>query len=120
MGRATSTMTLPTQVLLSIAAALVALTFACAQTPAASPPAIPGAAAAANAPVKLEPLRVTTDLWESPLERIPASVSVFDEQALLAGSVRHFGDLADQIPNLTWSGGTSRPRYFQIRGSPSA
>ena len=66
--------------------------------------------------MKLEPLRVTADLWESPLERISASVSVYDEQALLAGAVRHFGDLADQIPNLTWSGGTSRPRYFQIRG----
>jgi iron complex outermembrane receptor protein len=33
-----------------------------------------------------------------------------------AGAVRHFGDLVDQIPNLTWTGGTSRPRYFQIRG----
>lgn len=47
---------------------------------------------------------------------MPASVSVYDEAALRAASVRHFGDLADQIPNLTWSGGTSRPRYFQIRG----
>jgi iron complex outermembrane recepter protein len=67
-------------------------------------------------PVKLEPLRVTADLWESPLERIPASVSVLDESALEAGAVRHFSDVTDQIPNLTWSGGTSRPRYFQIRG----
>src|SRR5688572_26099234 len=66
--------------------------------------------------VKLEPVRVTGDLWESPLDRIPASVSIYDEAALAAGSVSHFGDLADQTPNLTWTGGTSRPRYFQIRG----
>jgi len=62
------------------------------------------------------PLRVTADLWASPLDRIPASVTVYDAAALAAGSVRHFGDLVDQIPNLTWTGGTSRPRYFQIRG----
>ncbi len=70
----------------------------------------------ASAPVTLEPLRVTADLWASPLDRIPASVSVYDEAALRDGAVRHFGDLADQVPNLTWTGGTSRPRYFQIRG----
>jgi outer membrane receptor protein involved in Fe transport len=81
-----------------------------AQSPAAA--GAPGSAA----PVKLEPVLVTSDLWESPLARMPASVSVFDPAALQAGSIRHFGDLADQIPNLTWTGGTSRPRYFQIRG----
>ncbi len=69
-----------------------------------------------TAPVKLDPIRVTADLWEAPLTRIPASVTVYDEAALRAGAVRHFGDLVDQIPNLTWTGGTSRPRYFQIRG----
>jgi outer membrane receptor protein involved in Fe transport len=66
--------------------------------------------------IKLDTLRVTADLWAMPLARIPASVTVYDEAALRAGSVRHFGDLADQIPNLTWTGGTSRPRYLQIRG----
>ena len=66
--------------------------------------------------VTLAAVRVASDLWESPLARIPASVTVFDETALRAGAVRHFGDLTDQIPNLTFTGGTSRPRYFQIRG----
>lgn len=67
-------------------------------------------------PVKLDPIVVTADLWASPLARIPASVTVYDGDALRAAAVRHFGDLADQIPNLTFTGGTSRPRYFQIRG----
>ena len=66
--------------------------------------------------LKLDLLRVTADLWQSPLARIPASVSVFGEQALQAGAIRHFGDLVEQIPNFTSTGGTSRPRYFQIRG----
>ena len=67
-------------------------------------------------PVTLEPVNVTADLWASPLARISASVSVYGDEDLRAGAVRHFGDLADQIPNLTWTGATSRPRYFQIRG----
>lgn len=93
--------------LLLAAATLAALPLARTQTV----PADPAAPA-----VKLEPLTVTADLWASPLERIPASVSVYDSAALQAGNVRHFGDLVDSIPNLTWSGGTSRPRFFQIRG----
>ena len=104
-------MKLPTRILFLVATATVAFSTARAQ---ASNVAAPATAAAA--PVKLEPVRVTADLWESPLERIPASVSVFDEAALRAGAVQHFGDLVDQVPNLTWTGGTSRPRYFQIRG----
>ena len=96
---------------------MVTLTLARGQTPAISPASSPAPSpVAGTAPLKLEPLRVTADLWESPLERIPASVSVYDDQALRARSIRHFGDLVDQIPNLTWTGGTSRPRYFQIRG----
>ena len=102
-------MKIPTRLLL-LAATLVAGGNARAQTAA---PTVPAPAAET---VKLEPVRVTSDLWESPLARIPASVTVFDEQALRAGAVHHFGDLADQIPNLTFTGATSRPRYFQIRG----
>ncbi|MEO7598899.1 MAG: TonB-dependent receptor, partial [Opitutus sp.] len=72
--------------------------------------------AAATAPVGLAPLQVTADLWQSPLARMSASVTVFDQQALSDAGVRHFGDLVNEIPNLTWTGGTSRPRFFQIRG----
>lgn len=75
------------------------------------------AAAPANtAPVTLAPMNVTADLWESPLERIPASVTVVGEERLREAAIKHFSDLVDQLPNFTWSGGTSRPRYFQIRG----
>ncbi|MCX6951914.1 MAG: TonB-dependent receptor [Verrucomicrobia bacterium] len=93
--------------LLLLAATLAASSPAHAQPAAATPPA---------ETVKLSPVLVTSDLWESPLARIPASVTVFDTEALRAGSVKHFGDLTDAIPNLTFTGGTSRPRYFQIRG----
>ena len=91
--------------LLLTAATFVALSAARSQTAPSAAPA-----------VTLDAVRVTTDLWESPLARLPASVTVFDEAALRAGTIRHFGDLVDQIPNLTWTGATSRPRYLQIRG----
>lgn len=79
----------------------------CAQT---SPPAVSAPA------VTLAPVRVTADLWESPLALTSASVTLLDEAALRAEAIRHFGDAVDEIPNLTWTGGTSRPRYLQIRG----
>ena len=99
-------MHLPTQIFLLLAATLVAHPAVHAQT-------LPRPAAPA---LSLEPVRVTADLWETPLPRLPASVTIFDEAALRARNVLHFGDLVDQIPNLTWTGGTSRPRYLQIRG----
>ncbi len=85
--------------------ALAALGSLRAQTPA---PAAP--------PVTLAPLVVTADLWETPLDRLPASVTLVDEAALRAGSIRHFGDLVEQLPNVTFTGATSRPRFLQIRG----
>ncbi|MBL9210925.1 MAG: TonB-dependent receptor [Opitutaceae bacterium] len=99
---------LPTRILLLTAAFAVAATVR-AQTG----PAVPAAATPA---VTLDPIRVTADLWAAPLARISASVSVYDEAALRTGAVRHFGDLVGQIPNLTFTGATSRPRYLQIRG----
>jgi iron complex outermembrane recepter protein len=69
-------------------------------------------------PIELAPFQVevSSDLWATPLARLPASVSVYDDAALRAAAARHFGDLVDGVPNLTTTGGTSRPRYFQIRG----
>ncbi len=102
--------------ILILASLLVLNGRADAQTTAVAPAASSPSSKAAAETVKLEAVRVLSDLWESPLARIPASVTVFDETALQASAVRHFGDLTDQIPNLTFTGGTSRPRYFQIRG----
>jgi outer membrane receptor protein involved in Fe transport len=95
-------MKLPTRILLTTAAL------------AACHPAL--LAQALPPPVKLEPVLVTADLWAAPLTRMSASVTVYDEPALRSGAVKHFADLADEIPNLTFTGGTSRPRYLQIRG----
>lgn len=59
---------------------------------------------------------VTGELWKSELQNTTASVTVRGEAALEANGVQHFEDVINGIPNLTWTGGTSRPRYIQIRG----
>jgi len=106
-------MRLPTQILLL--GAILCQNARAIETPPATSPAT-ATQPAADAPVVLAPVLVTADLWQTPLEKITASVSVYDGTRFASDGVRHFGDLANQIPNLTWTGGTSRPRYFQIRG----
>jgi iron complex outermembrane recepter protein len=59
---------------------------------------------------------VTGELWESELQKTTASITVLSEDALESKGVQHFEDVINAIPNLTWTGGTSRPRYIQIRG----
>ena len=59
---------------------------------------------------------VTGELWESELQKTTASITVLDQAALKDKGVQHFEDVINAIPNLTWTGGTSRPRYIQIRG----
>lgn len=65
---------------------------------------------------ELDPVVVTGDIWESELQKTTASVTVLDEAELDRNGVQHFEDVINAIPNLTWTGGTSRPRFIQIRG----
>ena len=64
----------------------------------------------------LNPIVVTGELWESELQAVTASVSVFEEEQLNLNGVQHFEDIVNAIPNVTWTGGSSRPRFIQIRG----
>lgn len=64
----------------------------------------------------LEPVIVTGYLWESELQAVTASVSVLGEEQLELNGVQHFEDIVNAIPNVTWTGGNSRPRFIQIRG----
>ncbi|MFZ9709117.1 MAG: TonB-dependent receptor [Steroidobacteraceae bacterium] len=64
----------------------------------------------------LEEIVVTATLRGSPADALPASVTVLDAETLRAAGVQHLQDVLPLIPNLNWASGTSRPRYFQIRG----
>ena len=55
-------------------------------------------------------------LTEQAFADVSASVSVLDRGELSAAHGAHLQDVTQAVPNLNWAGGTSRPRYFQIRG----
>ena len=64
----------------------------------------------------LDEVVVTADLRDHALRDIPASVTVLDAHTLELAGVQHFQDVIGLVPNLNYSAGTSRPRFFQIRG----
>lgn len=90
---------------LAIAAALSSAAFA--QTDAIDKP---------NPSTEMEVMVVTADFRSSSLEKMPSSITVIDSQKIQDESAQHFEDLLNSIANFNWSGGSSRPKYFQIRG----
>ena len=69
-------------------------------------------------PIVLEAqeVMVVSGLREEMLSDVPSSVTVLDQGSLRSATGHHFQNLIQVVPNLNWAGGTSRPRYFQIRG----
>jgi iron complex outermembrane receptor protein len=72
--------------------------------------------AAAEDPSPLDEVVVTAELRDRDLADLPASATVLESQTLQAAGVQHFQDVLALVPNLNWSAGTSRPRFFQLRG----
>lgn len=64
----------------------------------------------------IEVMVVTSDFRGSALEKMPSSVTVIDQQQIEDQGAQHFEDILNTIANFNWSGGSSRPKYFQIRG----
>ncbi len=60
---------------------------------------------------------VTSGLREQRLAiDVPSSITVLEEKDIVDEGGAQFEDIMYAVPNLNWSGATSRPRYFQIRG----
>jgi outer membrane receptor protein involved in Fe transport len=64
----------------------------------------------------LEEIIVTASLHASSVAELPQSITVLDQQTLQTAGVQHFEDVLGLIPDLNWAAGTSRPRFFQLRG----
>ncbi len=75
-----------------------------------------GAAQPAPAAESLEEIVVRAGLRAMPLRELPQSVTVIERATLAAAGVQHFEDVLGLVPGLSWASGTSRPRYFQLRG----
>jgi iron complex outermembrane receptor protein len=71
---------------------------------------------AVSADDALEEIVVTAGLRSSSVAELPQSVTVIDRNTLRSAGVQHFEDVLGLIPDLNWAGGTSRPRFFQLRG----
>ena len=61
-------------------------------------------------------ITVTADYRESALQNTTTSVSVMSEEDLQQAAEQHFEEVINLLPNLNWAGGSSRPKFFQIRG----
>src|ERR1700674_3092883 len=74
-----------------------------------APPALP-------ADDTLQEIVVTATLRATSAADLPQSVTVLDSDTLRGAGVQHFEDVLGLIPDLNWAAGTSRPRFFQLRG----
>ncbi|NBX41701.1 MAG: TonB-dependent receptor, partial [Gammaproteobacteria bacterium] len=74
-----------------------------------------GHAVAAVSADELQEVVITASL--RPVSRLEAAASstVLGDELRVAG-VQHLQDVLPLVPNLNWASGSSRPRYFQLRG----
>jgi iron complex outermembrane recepter protein len=78
--------------------------------------AMPLVATAADEAPPLEEIVVTASLRPAETSELPASATVLGSSEVEAAGLQHLADLVGLVPNLNWSGATSRPRYYQLRG----
>src|ERR1700719_2831175 len=71
---------------------------------------------AVSADDTLEEVVVTAGVRSTSGAELPQSVTVLDQGTLRGAGVQHFEDVLGLIPDLNWAAGTSRPRFFQLRG----
>ena len=66
--------------------------------------------------LELQEVVVTASLRQVSAAALPVSVTVLEASTLQRSGVQHLQDVLPLVPNLNWASGTSRPRYFQLRG----
>ena len=64
----------------------------------------------------LEEIVVTADFRDTNLMETGASISVLDESLIVERGAQHLEEILGIAPNVNYASGTSRARYFQIRG----
>lgn len=66
--------------------------------------------------VALPPVRITADFRQAGLFDLSGSTSVIDGETLRQRSASHIDQVLNLAPNVNFSAGASRGRFFQIRG----
>ena len=72
--------------------------------------------ASSVADTQIETVVVTSDFRESELQQMPVSASVFSAEMIQQRNAQHLEQLLALAPNVNYAGGSSRARYYQIRG----
>ena len=67
-------------------------------------------------PFLLSEVVVESNFKDKSLSDVSSSVSVRNAEQIQSFGGSRFQQLIESVPNLHWAGGTSRPRYLQIRG----
>jgi iron complex outermembrane recepter protein len=83
---------------------IIAMTLLLAATPALAEEA------------RLEEVTVTAELRATPLLNQPGSTSVLSAQDIRQRAAQHLEGIVNLAPNVNYAGGTSRARFFQVRG----
>jgi len=78
--------------------------------------AIVAASTFAHAEVELAPVTVEADFRQTDVQQIPEAVTVVGSDDIEARSAEHLEQVLSFAPNVNYSSGASRGRFYQIRG----
>lgn len=65
---------------------------------------------------ELEEVKVVADFRGANADEIATSLTVLGTEKIAESGARHFEEVLADLPNVNFAGGTSRARFFQIRG----
>jgi len=69
-----------------------------------------------NEAEQIERITVNSSYRAQTLAEVPTSIALIGAQEIENKAIQHFEELIGNVANLNFSGGTSRPKYLQIRG----
>ena len=69
-----------------------------------------------DTPVELDTVKVSADFRELDLQQIPSAITVVGEDEIKKRNADHLESILSLAPNVNFSSGASRGRFFQIRG----
>lgn len=69
-----------------------------------------------STPTELDTVKVSADFRQLDLMQIPSAITVVDENAIKQRNADHLESILSLAPNVNFAAGSSRGRYFQIRG----
>ncbi len=78
--------------------------------------AVMAASSMAHSDVELTPVTVEADFRQTNVQQIPEAVTVVGSEDIEARSAEHLEQVLSFAPNVNYSSGASRGRFYQIRG----